>query len=59
MPQSGSDAGAFVPPQGRRPMGGWRRRTFASLIASSNYRRFVAGQAISLVGTWMQMIGQS
>jgi MFS family permease len=26
---------------------------------STNYRRFVAGQAISLVGTWMQMIGQA
>ena len=39
--------------------GGWRRRTFASLIESSNYRRFAAGQAISLVGTWMQTIGQS
>jgi MFS family permease len=59
MPQSGPDTGAFVPSQGRRPTGGWRRRTFASLIESSNYRRFVVGQAISLVGTWMQMIGQS
>ncbi|HZY01585.1 MAG TPA: MFS transporter [Dermatophilaceae bacterium] len=59
MPQSGPDAGAFVPSQGRRPTSGWRRRTFASLIESSNYRRFVLGQAISLVGTWMQMIGQS
>ena len=48
-----------VPSQGRRPTGGWRRRTFASLIASGNYRRFVVGQAISLVGTWMQTIGQS
>ena len=48
-----------VPSGERPPTGGWRRRTFASLIASSNYRRFVAGQSISLVGTWMQMIGQS
>jgi len=48
-----------VPSGGRWPTGGWRRRTFASLIASGNYRRFVVGQAISLVGTWMQTIGQS
>jgi len=59
MPQLGPDAGAVVPSQGPRPTGGWRRRTFASLIESSNYRRFVIGQAISLVGTWMQTIGQS
>jgi len=59
MPQYGPDTDAFVPSQGRRPTGGWCRRTFASLIESSNYRQFVAGQAISLVGTWMQMIGQS
>src|SRR5450759_256634 len=59
MPQLGPDAGAVVPSRGPRPTGGWRRRTFASLIESSNYRRFVVGQAISLVGTWMQMIGQS
>src|ERR1035437_3038091 len=58
MAQSKRDTRA-VPSQGRHPTGGWRRRTFASLIASSNYRRFVVGQAISLVGTWMQTIGQS
>jgi MFS family permease len=33
------------------------RRTFASL-AVPNYRRFFAGQAVSLVGTWMQTIAQ-
>ena len=33
------------------------RRTFASL-ASPNYRRYVAGQGISLVGTWMQTVAQ-
>jgi len=49
-----------VGPSPRRPRSGdWRSRTFASLILSSNYRRFVAGQAVSLVGTWMQMIGQA
>lgn len=34
------------------------RDMFASL-ANSNYRRYTAGQSISLVGTWMQSIGQS
>jgi MFS family permease len=34
------------------------RETFASL-ANSNYRRYFTGQAISLIGTWMQSIAQS
>lgn len=34
------------------------RTTFASL-ASPNYRRYISGQAISLVGTWMQMAAQA
>jgi MFS family permease len=33
-------------------------RTFASL-AIPNYRRYISGQAISLVGTWMQMAAQA
>ncbi|MBF0550384.1 MAG: MFS transporter [Deltaproteobacteria bacterium] len=33
-------------------------RTFASLLIR-NYRLYFIGQAISLCGTWMQMIGQS
>ncbi len=32
--------------------------TFAAL-AVPNYRRYVSGQAVSLVGTWMQMAAQS
>jgi MFS family permease len=32
--------------------------TFASL-SIPNYRRYIAGQSISLVGTWMQMAAQS
>jgi MFS family permease len=35
-----------------------RRATFAAL-AIPNYRRYIAGQSISLVGTWMQMTAQS
>ena len=34
------------------------RTTFASL-AVPNYRRYIAGQAISLTGTWMQMTAQA
>jgi MFS family permease len=34
------------------------RVTFASL-AIPNYRRYVAGQSVSLIGTWMQMAAQS
>ena len=59
MPQSEPDTREVVPSQGRQSTVGWRRRTFASLIESGNYRRFVVGQAISLVGTWMQTIGRS
>jgi MFS family permease len=34
------------------------RTTFAAL-AAPNYRRYISGQAVSLVGTWMQMAAQS
>ena len=34
------------------------RQTFASL-ANRNFRRYFSGQAISLVGTWMQTVAQS
>ncbi len=34
------------------------RTTFAAL-AIPNYRRYVSGQAVSLVGTWMQMAAQA
>jgi MFS family permease len=33
-------------------------QTFASL-AVPNYRRYMAGQSVSLIGTWMQMTAQS
>jgi len=35
-----------------------RRQTFAAL-ANPNYRRYFHGQAVSLIGTWMQVIAQS
>ncbi|MHA3703346.1 MFS transporter [Jatrophihabitans sp. YIM 134969] len=35
-----------------------RHATFASL-SIPNYRRYVAGQSVSLVGTWMQTVAQS
>lgn len=34
------------------------RQTFSSL-SNSNYRRYYSGQAISLIGTWMQTVAQS
>jgi MFS family permease len=34
------------------------RITFAAL-AVPNYRRYIAGQSVSLIGTWMQMAAQS
>jgi MFS family permease len=35
-----------------------RRQTFSSL-SNPNYRRYFSGQAVSLVGTWMQTVAQS
>jgi MFS family permease len=34
------------------------RMTFAAMVVP-NYRRYVSGQSVSLIGTWMQMIAQS
>lgn len=36
----------------------FRRRAFTSL-QNRNYRRFFVGQSLSLVGTWMQTVGQA
>lgn len=38
-------------------IGRWLDDTFAAL-AVPNYRRYFAGQAVSLVGTWMQTVAQ-
>ncbi len=38
-------------------MRGWADDTFAAL-ATPNYRRWFAGQAVSLTGTWMQTVAQ-
>jgi len=35
-----------------------RRQTFSSL-GNPNYRRYFAGQAVSMAGTWMQIVAQS
>jgi MFS family permease len=40
------------------PLQALRRQTFASL-SNRNYRRYITGQSISLVGTWMQTVAQS
>ena len=34
------------------------RVTFAA-FAIPNYRRYISGQSVSLIGTWMQMAAQS
>lgn len=39
-------------------LGAWRQETFASL-AEPNFRSYFAGQSISMIGTWMQMIAQA
>ncbi len=39
-------------------LSGLRGQTFASL-ASTNFRRYITGQAISQAGKWMQTIAQS
>jgi len=49
-----------VGPSPRRPRSGdWRSRTFASLILSSNYRRFVAGQAVAQAWLVLQLTGSA
>ncbi|HTZ43130.1 MAG TPA: MFS transporter [Jatrophihabitans sp.] len=47
-----------VPRLTRQAFAGLGRQTFASL-ANPNYRRYFRGQAVSLVGTWMQTVAQS
>ena len=42
----------------KRAAGQLGRVTFAAL-AIPNYRRYIAGQSVSLIGTWMQMAAQS
>ncbi len=37
---------------------GGRTKTFASL-ANPNFRRFFGGQAVSMIGTWMQSVAQA
>lgn len=39
-------------------MSAWANVTFAALH-TPNYRRYFAGQAVSLVGTWMQTVAQA
>ena len=43
---------------GRQTLSGLGRQTFASL-ANQNYRRYFSGQAVSMIGTWMQSVAQS
>ncbi|MFE7565376.1 MFS transporter [Streptomyces sp. NPDC057539] len=36
----------------------WKRRVFAAL-AVPNFRRYVSGQALSLIGTWVETVAQA
>src|SRR5213079_394565 len=47
--------------QGKAPMSPLIRagRTTFAALAVPNYRRYYTGQAVSLIGTWMQMTAQS
>jgi MFS family permease len=43
---------------GKQTLTSLGKQTFSSL-ANRNYRRYFSGQAVSLVGTWMQTVAQS
>ncbi len=45
-------------PPGAGRLRGWSQETFASL-AEPNYRRYFLGQAVSFIGTWMQLVAQA
>lgn len=46
-------------PRGREPGGGARQRRVLAALAVPNFRLYLAGQAVSLPGTWMQVVAQS
>ncbi|MCU0283138.1 MAG: MFS transporter [Candidatus Nanopelagicales bacterium] len=45
-------------PGARSGLRRWSADTFAAL-AEPNYRRYFAGQAVSFIGTWMQLVAQA
>ncbi|MDG3012609.1 MFS transporter [Rhodococcus sp. D2-41] len=45
-------------PKPTRSLASLHRQTFAAL-ANTNFRRYISGQSLSLIGTWMQSIAQS
>jgi MFS family permease len=51
------DAASAPPPPAATPPSGGLRRGFAALH-HANYRYFISGQIVSLVGTWMQSVSQ-
>ncbi|HEX7354980.1 MAG TPA: MFS transporter [Mycobacteriales bacterium] len=58
MPTASAPDPAGAPPERRRHFDPAATKTFSAL-AIPNYRRYVAGQSISLVGTWMQRVAQT
>jgi MFS family permease len=51
------DAATAPTPAAATPPGGGLRRGFAAL-RHANYRYYISGQIVSLVGTWMQSVSQ-
>ncbi len=51
------DAATAPTPAAASPPGGGLRRGFAAL-RHANYRYYISGQIVSLVGTWMQSVSQ-
>ena len=48
-----------IPETKEQPQGQRRAHLFLRALRSRNYRLFVAGQGISLIGTWMQQVAMS
>lgn len=53
---SGTDQ---APPEGHQPGPSLRAGRVFTALAVPNFRLYFAGQAVSLVGTWMQVVAQS
>src|SRR5205814_10537602 len=51
-------AGAPRPGGRRRAMRARAASTFASIRQSHNFRLYMAGQTVSMAGTWMQQVAQ-
>lgn len=57
--ETGTEKKHPMPEPGKKSENQSRSRLFLRALRSRNYRLFVAGQGISLVGTWMQQVAMS